>query len=161
MILSPILSLPTDADWTTRACDWAVLVAFALSSTGHLKVSLSLAQSRARRRVSGSRLSLAILAKKIRNQTLGSAVGIDVGLNSFAVTSDGRENRESEILSQRGKVSCQSTAQMGRGKKKTPRPTPQEKSVVKSLPKCMSVSVINDITLHTKNQEKWSIVTVS
>ena len=35
MILSPILSLPMDVDWTTKACDWAVLVAFALSVTGH------------------------------------------------------------------------------------------------------------------------------
>ena len=59
-----------DVDWTTRACDWAVLVAFALSSTGHLRVSLSLAQSRAQQQANGLYLSLAILAKKIRNQTL-------------------------------------------------------------------------------------------
>ena len=91
MILSRILSLPMDVGWTTRACDWAVLVAFALSSIGHLRVSLSLAQSHAWRRVNGSCLSLAILAQKIRNQTTGSAVGIDVGLNSFAVTSDGQK----------------------------------------------------------------------
>ena len=62
-----------------------------LSSIGHLRVSLNLAQSRAQLRANGSCLSLAILAKKIRKPNTNSAVGIDVGLNSFAVTSDGQK----------------------------------------------------------------------
>ena len=94
------------------------------------------------------------IGEKDKKPNTNSAVGIDVGLNSFAVTSDGQKIENQRFFRKEEKGSCQSTAQMGRGEKKPPRPTLQEKGVVKSLVECMSASVINDITLLIKTSRK-------
>ena len=88
MILSPILSFPKDADWTIRACELGKIGCIRIVQHRPLD---GIPKSCTVTRTATGKWFATISCDIGGESDAGSAVGIDVGLNSFAVTSDGQK----------------------------------------------------------------------
>ena len=98
------------------------------------------------------------IGEKDKKPNTNSAVGIDVGLNSFAVTSDGQKI-ENQRFFRKEEKSLAKAQRKWDAVKKRPKTDPKREKRRKVIAKVHER--IRDITLLIKNQEKWSIVTDS